>query len=193
MDKKALGTYEIAEICHVSPTTVGNWVDKGLLPTFTTGGGHRRVWADDLVAFLNKHNIPVPNKFASSNGIRVLVVDDEEHVRSLIHRYLKKAFPIFEIVEAQDGFEAGQKVTQFQPHLLILDLKLPGMDGFKVCQLLRSHESFKNMKILAISGYNVNEYSKKAMASGANDFLGKPFEMEDLKVKVEKLLETGEN
>jgi len=54
MVKKAFGTYDIAKICNVTPSTVGNWIDKGLLPTFTTGGGHRRVWDKEPGRFFKK-------------------------------------------------------------------------------------------------------------------------------------------
>ncbi|MEK7704558.1 MAG: helix-turn-helix domain-containing protein, partial [Myxococcota bacterium] len=59
-ETKALGTTEVARICHVTPPTVGRWIEDGKLPSFTTGGGHRRVWVADLVAFFREHNIPVP-------------------------------------------------------------------------------------------------------------------------------------
>lgn len=191
MGKKAFGTYEIAGICHVSPSTVGNWVEKGLLPTFTTGGGHRRVWAHDLADFLNKHNIPIPEELRMLTSLQILIVDDEEQIRKMIRRIMQRSFPEAKIDDAADGFEAGQKVTQMVPNLIILDMKLPGMDGFKVCQLIRSYDHFKHTKILAISGHNVEEFRKQALRSGADDFLAKPFDADKLNEAVQKLI--GDN
>ncbi|MBN1621970.1 MAG: response regulator [Endomicrobiales bacterium] len=193
MNRKAFGTYEIAKICNVTPSTVGNWIEKGLIPTFTTGGGHRRVWAMDLLNFLRQHNIPVPDKLKDIAGLDVLVVDDENQVRRLIKRALMKNFSDIVIHEAVDGFEAGQKITQLIPVLVVLDIKLPGIDGFKVCEIIRSDERLKNTKILAISGYNIDEYEKKAIESGADEFIGKPFDMEKFLEKTKKLIGNGAN
>ena len=189
MERKAYGTYEIAEICRVTPATIGNWIEKGILPTFSTGGGHRRVWDNDLVQFLKDHNIPIPEPLLSSTrGQTILIVDDEPDVRRVVRRSLQKLYPDAVIFDAEDGYEAGQKVAQIIPSLIILDLKLPGMDGFKVCRGIREDPRTKHIKILAISGYNVEESRKHILAAGADDFLGKPFVLETLKEKVAPLL-----
>ncbi len=189
MKRKAYGTYDIAEICHVTPSTIGHWIEKGLLPTFTTGGGHRRVWSEDLLGFLKSHNIPVPAELNLSGIQSVLIVDDEEPIRKILRRTLQKLFPDAQIHEAEDGFAAGQKIAQMVPSLVILDLKLPGVDGFKVCRGIRSEKRLKKTKVLAISGHNIEEYRKQALASGADDFLGKPFDSRALKEKLSKLME----
>lgn len=188
MEKKAFGTYEIADICQVSPSTVGNWVERGLLPTFTTGGGHRRVWAEDLLNFLKKHNIPLPEGLKTLALSRILIVDDEEPVRKIIKRALKKNYPEAELYEAEDGFEAGQKISQIIPTLIILDLKLPGIDGLKVCKMIRSDEKLKGVKILLISGQNPEESEKKSLNAGADAFMGKPFDINELNEKIANLL-----
>lgn len=189
MQKKAFGTYDIAKICHVTPSSVGHWIEKGLLPTFTTGGGHRRVWAKDLVTFLKAHNIPVPGELQTLSSPQVLIVDDEDQVRKVIRRTIKKYHPQVEIHEAVDGFEAGQKVTQLLPSLVILDLRLPGIDGLKVCKIIRSDERLRNTRILAISGYTPEESEKQSFNAGADDFLRKPFDINELKEKIAGLLE----
>ena len=100
----------------------------------------------------------------------------------------QKLYPEMEIHEAQDGFEAGQKITQLLPSLVILDLRLPGMDGLKVCKMIRSEERLKHTKILAISGHHPAESEKESLSAGADIFLGKPFDMEKLQEKLERLL-----
>ncbi len=81
MNKKALGTHDIARICHVSPPAVISWLEDGKMPSFTTGGGHRRVWDQDLVAFMKQHNMTIPPELLSENKLRILVVDDESQSR----------------------------------------------------------------------------------------------------------------
>jgi excisionase family DNA binding protein len=186
MKKTSYGTHDIAKICHVTPPTVGRWIEEGKLPCFKTGGGHRRVRDADLVVFLKNHNIPVPSDLEEAS-IRVLVVDDESDTRRVIVRILQQFYPQMEVHEAIDGFEAGHKIITLHPALVILDLKLPGVDGVKVCQTVRSDQNMKGIKILAISGYAVEESRLQSLAAGADDFLGKPFNFPDLSEKIGKL------
>jgi len=188
MKKKAFGTYDIAKICHVTPATVGRWVDEGKLPFFTTGGGHRRVWDVDLISFLKSHNIPLPNEFRTGEAMRILIVDDERSLRRIITRLIKKLYPQAVIDEAIDGYEAGHKIGSFMPALVLLDLKLPGVDGFKVCQMVRQDKNLNDVKVLAMSGYSIVQYKKKALAAGADDFIAKPFQLDELSRKINKLL-----
>lgn len=186
--KKALGSYEIAKICHVTPPTINRWIKDGKLPFFTTGGGQCRVWIGDLVDFLNKHNIPVPPELKESDNLKILIVDDDAGMRDIAIRLIKRAYPEAEISEAADGFAAGHKVASFRPHLVILDIRLPGVDGYKICGLIREAPELKRTKILAVSGYELEISRKKSIETGADDFLGKPFENEEFIKKVSRLI-----
>lgn len=188
MGKKALGTYDIAKICQVTPATIGRWVNDGKLPFFTTGGGHRRVWNRDLVVFLNSHNMPVPRELLANSVLRILIVDDELSVRRSVSRMIQKLGPEIEIHEAKDGFEAGHKTGSLMPSLVILDLKLPGIDGVEVCRMIRKDGNLSKTKILAISGTSSEEAKKQVIKAGADDFLAKPFDSEELIEKVHQLI-----
>jgi len=188
MKKVAYGTYEAAQICHVTPSTIGNWIDKGLIPTFTTGGGHRRMWAKDLLNFLKKHNMPIPDFLAESSVPKLVVVDDDENVCATVKRLIKKLIAGAEVYTADNGFDAGQLIADIHPTLVVLDLMLPGIDGFKICRSIRSNEKLKETKILAISGHTEIEYRDKALSSGADEFLPKPFELVTLKESLFRLL-----
>lgn len=187
MIKKALGTHDIARICHVTPPAVIRWLEDGKIPSFTTGGGHRRVWDIDLVVFLKKHNMPIPPDLSDAKQ-KILVVDDEPQNRRLINRVIAKNFPEIEIHEAVDGFEAGHKVGALLPTLIVLDLQLPGVNGLKVCQMIRADERLRKIKILVITGQDVEESRRRALEAGADDFLGKPFEVGDLAAGIGRLM-----
>lgn len=190
--KTAFGTHTIAGICQVTRQTVARWIEEGKIPSFNTGGGQHRVWAADLVPFLTSHNIPVPrNILAATLPLRILIVDDEPSVRRLIARILRKRYPEAEVHEAEDGFEAGHKTTSLLPNLVLLDLRLPGINGVRVCQMIRRQESLKGIKILAMSAYTIEESSTEVLQAGANDFIGKPFEIQELEKKLERLLPVG--
>jgi excisionase family DNA binding protein len=189
MKTKAYGTHDIARVCHVTPPTVGRWIADGLLPSFTTGGGHRRVWDEDLLAFLKAHNIPVPPEMAGPRGpVRILVVDDEDRIRKLVVRTLRRILPDVEYHEAGDGFEAGRKISELVPTLVILDLRIPGLDGAKVCESVRADDRLKDIAILAISGYDASTTGPESLSAGADVFLAKPFRPDQLQSEVKKLL-----
>lgn len=187
--KTAFGTHTIAGICQVTRQTVVRWIEEGKLPSFNTGGGQRRVWASDLVDFLAAHNIPVPqNVLSATRPLRILIVDDEPQVRRLVTRILRKHYPEAEVHEAEDGFEAGHKTTYLLPRLVLLDLRLPGINGVKVCRMIRQQEHLKGTKILAMSGHNISESRQEVLQAGADDFIGKPFETVEMEMKLAKLL-----
>lgn len=187
--RKAFGTYDIARICLVTPATVGRWIAEGKMPSFTTGGGHRRVWAEDLAAFLKAHNFPLPPVLADAAPLRILIVDDEASVRRMLVRTLRRLYPEADVREAADGFEAGQKLTAAPPGLVILDLQMPGMDGYRVCRLIRADPALKQTKVLAISGQEAEESRAKSLGAGADDFLAKPFDSQALSLRLKTLLE----
>lgn len=186
--RKAFGTHEVARVCQVTPPTVIRWMEEGKLLFFTTGGGHRRVWDTDLAAFMRRHNIPVPASLEAGAKLKFLIVDDEADSRLLLKRLLRAAYPDSEIAEAADGFEAGHKVHSFLPTLITLDLNLPGVDGFRICELIRADEGLKDIKILAVTGYNQEDGKERVLGAGADDFLGKPFEAAALIEKLQNLL-----
>jgi excisionase family DNA binding protein len=176
--KRTFGTHEVARLCHVTPPTIGRWIEEGKLPSFKTAGGHRRVWDKDLAAFLKSHNMPVPSGL--SGATRILVVDDEPEMRRLMRRLVSERFPRAEVHEAVDGFEAGHKIATLSPEVVILDLRLPGMDGYRVCRTVRADAAFKSVKILAITGAAAEEARRRVLEAGADGFLAKPFQAEDL-------------
>lgn len=188
MTNKTFGTHDIARFCHVTPPTVIRWIEEGKLPSFTTGGGHRRVWGKDLIGFLKLHNIPVPPEVGPASELKILIVDDEPEIRRMLVKSLRKSHPDAEIYEATDGYEAGYKTIRFLPSLIILDIQLPGVNGFRICQMIRRDEKLKGIKVLAITGKVVDESKKEILDAGADDFLAKPFGLEDMTNKINQLL-----
>lgn len=186
IEPKIFSTFEVAQLIGVDMTTVIGWCKQGKLAAYTTPGKHRRIKADDLVAFLTAYKMPVPALLIKIKEPewRCLVVDDEAPIRTLIKRALKDLDPSMQVHEASNGFEAGQKISDVLPHLVVLDLNLPGMDGFKVCQIIKKDVRLKQTKILAISGFDTAETNKKILDAGADEFLPKPFSLETVKKKV---------
>lgn len=189
MVEKTYSTFDISEICGVYPTTVADWIDAGKLKAFHTPGGHRRVRKNDLLKFLQECGMSIPKELTEDGRKKILIVDDEQAIIKLISRFLKKFPEKYQFTSATDGFQAGQALGEFEPDLIILDLMLPGIDGFQVCRNIRSNEKTKGIKILAITGHDSPENKKKIFAAGADDYLPKPFDTKELDERIKKLLE----
>lgn len=193
MGRKPLTTGEIAEYCHVTHRAVLKWIVAGKLTAYRTPGKHSRIQVKDFLDFLLRYNMPVPselqsNRVASGGGRKkILIVDDDKGIINAMKRILM-ADNQFDIETADDGFDAGRKFSDFKPDLIILDIKIPGLDGYQVCSYIRKDLANKDVKILAISGILDEEGVKRIVKLGADDYLPKPFDNETLKTKIEKLL-----
>ncbi len=89
---------------------------------------------------------------------------------------------------ASSGFEAGAKVMKFKPCLVILDLIMPEINGFKVCRSIKENPDTSHIKVLAFTGYDTKENRDRIMKAGADDYLAKPVALETLLQHVENLL-----
>ncbi|MDD2716656.1 MAG: response regulator [Candidatus Wallbacteria bacterium] len=184
MRNKTFTTFDISKLLEVYPSTVSRWINEGKLKAFNTPGGHNRVLIKDFLAFLKEFNMPIPESLQLEKEIKILVVDDDETVLKVIKRVLETSG--YSIYLAKDGFQAGAAINDFEPQLVILDIMLPGIDGFAVCKEIK--EKCKKIKILGITGCYTEEIKKEMTASGADDLLEKPFSSEDLINKIESLL-----
>lgn len=187
--KKLFTTTEVGKMCRASPGSVIRWIGHGKLKAGLTPGGHRRIERQEVAAMLDSLNLPLPQELKDSSvtpqeSLYVLIADDEGGIRQLIRSCLAEQFPQIQVEEASDGFEAGWKSHRFKPVLVILDLRLPGLDGFQVCDLIRSLPDMERTRILAITGFAEGDMSEKILKQGANDFLKKPFEVGELERKL---------
>lgn len=187
-DLRPLSTGEAAVFCHVSQVAIYKWIKEGKLKAYKTPGNHHRIQVVDFVKFLERYGMPVPEGLLTQSKPRILIVDDEPGVIGLITRILRSIDEDYEVTSALDGYAAGEKVTTFHPDLIILDLRMPGMDGFEVCQRIKANPETKNIKILAITGYAEVENIRKIIESGAEHCLVKPILEEELKMWVAKIL-----
>lgn len=118
---------------------------------------------------------------------KILVVDDETQLVDMIKMRLEANN--YEVITANDGQEALQKARSQSPDLIILDLMLPKLDGYKVCRMLKFDEKYKSIPIIMLTA-RVQETDKKMGEEvGAEAYIIKPFESQALLSKIEELLE----
>jgi len=169
-------TFELSQICEVNPTTVQNWVKEGKLRAYATPGGHRRVTKEDLLAFLHKYGMPVPTQLETRTPV-VMIVDDEPDVRGMLEEVMATAEVPVEVETAAGGIEALLRIGEKKPDLLILDIRMPHMDGFEVCRQLKANPRNQKIKIVAITGDNDPALREKIIAAGADLFFTKPLDV----------------
>jgi DNA-binding response OmpR family regulator len=96
----------------------------------------------------------------------------------------------FEVQTAATGFDAGLKTREFRPDVLVLDYMLPDINGNAVCRSIRSDESLKDVRIIIVSGVIDREHVDRLLADGADDFIQKPFSIEQLVNRITELVGT---
>jgi len=117
---------------------------------------------------------------------KILVVDDDTAIRTLIEINLKMQGHV--IRGAKDGIEGFALAIQEQPELVILDVMMPGADGFSVCQRLKKEPKTAHIPVLMLTALGVVDDKVKGFDAGADDYLVKPFEIPELQVRVRALL-----
>jgi excisionase family DNA binding protein len=169
--KTVFTTGEAAKICKVSQQTIIRCFDSGQLKGFRVPGSRfRRIPRDQLYNFMRDNGIPTD---ALESGKRkILLVDGR-----------------FEVRIANNGFDAGMMVKEYHPELIVLDIMLPDINGKEVCQRVRGDSTMDDVKIICISGMVEEDKIADLKASGANEFLQKPFEVEHLIERMCQLLE----
>ncbi len=118
---------------------------------------------------------------------KILIVEDQPLISNMLKMRLE-AFG-YEVSTAGDGEEGVQKAYQERPELIILDIMLPRIDGYKVCQMLKSDPQYQEIPIILLSGRTPQEIEEVGKRVGANAFFSKPFEAEELLKTIKELIQ----
>ena len=156
---------EVAQWMMVSPVTVRGWAQRDLLQAEVTPGGHRRFRREEVERFARQWN---PN--GNKGPLRVLI---EGH------------HPPITVETANDGFDAGRKIYSFQPDVVLLDLKMPGLSGTDVCKKIKDHPGHANIRVIGMSGYLSPESEAELIAAGAECCMTKPIDVERLLAQID--------
>jgi len=174
MSKSYLTPNQVAELLMVSPTAVRQWAEKGDLKALTTPGGHRRFLPGEIEHFARQRGLTL--NFGKGGALRVLIIDDDAQLsRYLVQLF--KGFPDQVVTDtAHDGFVAGLKVLEFEPDVILLDLMMPGFNGFDVCRMLKDEPKTKMLRVIAMTGYPSPENVERILNAGAERCLPKPLD-----------------
>ena len=186
-EQKAYTTFEAAKICHVTHHSIKNWIKQGLIKASRTPGGHYRILEDDLDRFREKYDMFPREKGPSQR--RVMIVDDDPDALALMENILTDDG--FELVKVSNATEVGLKAAQMGPDLILLDFLMPEINGFEVCKALRDNELTRSIPIMAVTCLTKEQDIERIFACGADEYLAKPFRVDQMLDKVRDLIGRG--
>ena len=179
-----LTTGQIAAACQVTIPTVKHWIRNGYLTAFRTAGGHYRVTEEEFKRFQSAYRIPEMTALP-----RILIVDDDAPLLDTLVEALSST-QRYEVEGASDCYEGLIKVGTLDPHLMVLDLRMPGLDGFQTCRKVKADPVRRqHTLILAITAYLEANARERILKAGADAFLRKPFQLVDFESEVVRLLD----
>lgn len=186
-------TREAAEMLGVSLRTAQLWSESGLLEAWKTGGGHRRISRQSIERLLSGPGTELPVKAAppdrsadetaaasGDTAISILVVEDDPVLRRLYEIKLQLWPMQPEVLTAGDGYEALVQLGLKRPDMLIADLHMPGLDGFRMLHAVLGAPELADMKIVVVSGLDADEIAQRGGIPAEIPVLPKPIPFERL-------------
>jgi excisionase family DNA binding protein len=173
---------QAARYLGVAQSTIRKWSDSGRVRAFKTPGRHRRYRRDDLDAFLQRS---APESHA---GPIVLIVDDDERLREYVRVNLEmEGYTVHEAGSAEQGLKV---LDELRPDLVLLDVMMPKVDGWEMLQLMHERHGVGSFPVVMFSGKVDDAAADEAAERGAQGFIGKPFDPQELITQTKQLLPT---
>lgn len=184
--EKFLSTREAAARLGVALSTVQLWVETGIVPAWKTAGGHRRIPVDAIDAVRMRQQAvlataPAPDLF------KVLVVEDDPVQRELYRRHFAEWNLPIQLLVAEDGFEGLLLIGRHAPDLIITDLAMPEMDGFKMIRRLKSQSAIIRGGIIVVTALSPKEIEAEGGLPAGTPVYPKPIPFAALRTVVEHM------
>ena len=183
-------TAQAAATIGVSHRTVQLWVESGILQAWKTAGGHRRITMQSVNKLVDQRRAALaPSAPILVPAVRkkLLVVDDDAMLLRLYELEMGGWDLPFDLLKAKNGFEALIKIGEVKPDLLISDLSMPGMDGFRMIRTLRADSAHADMAIIVVSGLDTGTVASMGLPADI-PFFPKPVPFRGLREAVERVL-----
>jgi len=173
---------QAAKYLGAAQSTIRKWSDDGRVRAFYTPGGHRRYRRGDLEDFLNRSS---PSG-STNGGPVVLIVDDDERLREYVRVNLEmEGYAVHEAASAEEGLRILEEST---PDLVLLDVMMPQMDGWEMLKRVQERHGAGTIPVVMFSGKIDEAAADEATSRGAQGFIGKPFNPQELIEQTKQLL-----
>ncbi|MGZ4953880.1 MAG: response regulator [Methylobacter sp.] len=184
--EKFLSTREAAARLGVALSTVQAWVESGVLPAWKTAGGHRRI-AIDAIETIRLQQQAILSPAVAPELLKVLVVEDDPVQRELYRRqFAEWQLPVL-LVTAEDGFEGLMLIGRHNPDMIIIDLAMPEMDGFKMIRRMKMQSTETDATILVVTALTESEIEAQGGLPPGVPVYPKPIPFATLRLLVEHL------
>jgi excisionase family DNA binding protein len=196
-----LSTREAAERLGVALRTVQLWVEGGVLPAWKTAGGHRRISRAAVERLIGERSAalagdsrrgdlsPLPGQEPTEIRMKLMVVEDEPDLLRLFMLVIAGWNLPIDVTPARNGFEALLRMGQDCPDLIVTDLNMPGMDGFKMISSLRGvGTSFNDMHIAVVTGLSAGEIEQRGGLPDGVRVFHKPVPFDEIEMLVRECL-----
>lgn len=182
-----VSTREAANLLGISLRTAQLWVESGVLLAWKTSGGHRRILRKSVDALLaervRQSGGSISSTASSKAGLKVVVVEDDQDLLRLIELTLSDLPQNIDVRSAKDGFAGLVLIGQFLPDLVIADLNMPGMDGFRMINSLVGSE-FAPAKIIVSTALSPADIEQRGGLPETIEVLQKPYSLAILEQQV---------
>ena len=166
---------QAAKYLGVAQSTIRKWSDLGRVPAFYTPGGHRRYRRRDLDSFLERSG---PGGTTEPAGPLVLIVDDDDGIREYVRVQLElEGYSVREAGSAEEGLAVLEDAS---PDLILLDVMMPEVDGWEMLQRVQERHGVGSIPVIMFSGKVEEDSLRAATSRGAQGFIGKPFNPQQL-------------
>ncbi len=181
---RQMTTNDAAKYLGVSRSSLSNWIRQGQLTGGVTPGGHYRFSAEELDAFAKEHGLaPRPVEDA-----KILIVDDDEAFREFVTDALS-VFSGYELKEASDGMKGAMLLGSWKPDLVILDIRMPRMDGRELLSLIRENPETAGTSVIIASAHLSPELTGELQPLSPDLILEKPVHLAKLAAAIQKILD----
>ncbi len=182
------GTSYAAKLLKLSVGTVQSLVESNSLRAWRTQGGHRRISLQSIHEYLLANKLEVSTGLCDKGRLRVLLIEDDEDTRVMYQAYLDQWALQLDVVMYASAMEALLDMPTLQPQLLLTDLNMPGMDGFKFLKTVREHKLFEPLPIIVMTGLSDDEIKQRGGLPRDVQILRKPIDMKWLRGFLEALI-----
>lgn len=179
-DIEYISTRQAALRLGVSLGTVQNMVESGALEAWKTTGGHRRIPIASVEALLSRRRSSASNTPEGSNSLDILITEDSVALQHLYKATFESWKLPFRIRIVDNGFDGLLQVGECMPDVLIVDLMMPGMDGFEMIRRLRAKPTLARMDIIVVSGVSHDEIVQRGLPTDITVY-GKPIPFHEIK------------
>jgi excisionase family DNA binding protein len=178
---------QAAKYLGVAQSTIRKWSDGGRLLAFYTPGGHRRYRRSDLDTFLAQSGSGSPPRTREGRRL-ILIVDDDDRLREFVRVNLEmEGYSVREAADAEQGLAA---LEEEPPDLILLDVMMPKVDGWEMLRRVQERHGVGSIPVIMFSGKVDEEAMRDAASRGAQGFIGKPFNPQQLIESTKQLVPT---